>query len=344
MDPSSIAAESLYPFKKYDAELLRNLPHYREDFFFFFLEEYYHSSGYLLPYLVSLFERAPEAFAKKGTIVHSFKISESESLELMRKFPFVSLVIRTDAEYFFYQKYCQGKPFEEIPNVTYRNEDGEPVASFSEDVGYPLSEYLVPGYRNGVAIRDKDSIHRIIGLLDDDGDRTDDREFYRRPKARVVEHLEKSLASQGYAMLTTGRGCKYGCTYCYRGVKYSKIRQIPLETIEADLEELKKYGFKTVYLYDDCFLTTNADRIDEIVNLLGRYPFRYQIAVRYEICTPAMFRKLQDLSISFVQIGLQSVSKATNAVMGRGFREEPFRNVVAEFKKRGTYVSVDTIL
>ena len=216
MDPLSIVAESLYPFGKYDAELILDLPRYREGHLFFFLEEYYHSSGYLLPYLVSLFDRVPEAFEKKKTIVHSFKISEGESLELMRKYPFVSLVIRTDAEYYFYQKYVEKKPDAEIPNTTYRDAEGNPVSSFSEDVTYPLSGYLVPGYRNGIAVRDKDSLNRIVGLLDDDTAKTDDREFYRRPKARVVEHLEKSLVSQGYAMLTTGRGCKYGCTYCYR--------------------------------------------------------------------------------------------------------------------------------
>lgn len=99
-----------------------------------------------------------------------------------------------------------------------------------------------------------------------------------------------------------------------------------------------------MYLYDDCFLTTNIDRIEEIVSLLASYPFRYQIAVRYEICTPETLRKLEKLNISFVQIGLQSVSKSTNAVIGRGFREESFRRVVSEFKNRGTRVSVDTIL
>ena len=64
-------------------------------------------------------------------------------------------------------------------------------------------------------------------------------------------------------------------------------------------ENLNKY--RNIYLYDDCFLTTNQHRLEEIIDLLSRYPFRYYIAVRYEMCTPQNFSLLSKLSFSQVQ-------------------------------------------
>jgi radical SAM superfamily enzyme YgiQ (UPF0313 family) len=76
-------------------------------------------------------------------------------------------------------------------------------------------------------------------------------------------------------MLTSGRGCLYNCSYCYRGAKYSSVRQISLETLKQDLDYLEELQYEYVYFYDDCFVTTNLRRMDEIIELLGKYRFEY---------------------------------------------------------------------
>lgn len=114
--------------------------------------------------------------------------------------------------------------------------------------------------------------------------------------------------------------------------------------MKRDLDVLKDCGFETIYVYDDCFTTTNFDRMAEIVELFASYDFEYQIAVRYETCTSENLELLKRLKLSFVQIGLQSVSKETNAKIGRNFHLERMKKVVSFLKENGAYVSLDVIL
>jgi len=140
-----------------------------------------------------------------------------------------------------------------------------------------------------------------------------------QPKAQmtnVLRHAEERI------MLSTGRWCKYKCSYCYRGAKYSKIRQIPLDVVEQDLSYLEKMGYSDIVFYDDCFLTTNADRINDIVILMNKYSFRYHISVRFEMCSEEILKLISETKLSSIQIWLQSVNKDANKTSKRGFQEK----------------------
>lgn len=343
MNPFEIRVETMYPFPKYHAELLENLPKFPEKAFLFFLENYYHSSIFNDRYVASLFEAVPEAFADKEILIQSSKMGEEASLEYMDRFPFVDVVVRTDVEYYFLEKYVRGKKDSEIANVTYRDENGKPAVSAAEEVSFDLAECVFSAYEDGVAMREKDNYHRIVGYLNEDTGSEDDKFYYKKTRASFLRQLDATFLKKK-ALITTGRGCRYKCTYCYRGAKYSKVRQLPIETIKKDLDILKNCGYSTVYVYDDCFGTTNYDRMSEIVKLFSEYDFEYQIAIRYEMCTPENLELMKGLKLSFVQIGLQSASKATNAKIGRNFHLERMKKVVEFLKKNGAFVSLDVIL
>lgn len=342
-NPLEIRVESIYPFPKYRQALIRELPKFQEKTFLFFFENYSHSSIFSDRYVAGLFEEVPEAFENKEILIQSSKIGEAESVEFMKRFPFVKTIIRTDVEHYFLEKDVRGKKESEIANLTYRDANGNPVVSAAEEVDYDLSEYVFPAYEDGVALREKDNYHRIVGFLNDDTGNEDDKFYYKKTRASFLRQLDATFLKKK-AILTTGRGCRYKCTYCYRGAKYSKVRQIPLETVKKDLDILENCGFKTIYLYDDCFGTTNADRMAEVAALFGSYDFEYQIAIRYEMCTPENLELLKNLKLSFVQIGLQSASKATNAKIGRNFHFERMKKVIEFLKKNGAFVSLDVIL
>jgi radical SAM superfamily enzyme YgiQ (UPF0313 family) len=178
-------------------------------------------------------------------------------------------------------------------------------------------------------------------LLDDDTERTNDKVYNRRSKKKYIQWLY-SAAHKNQVMLTSGRGCRYKCPYCYRGVKYSTVRQIPLDVVKQDLDYLHSIGVKEVYFYDDCFLTTNFSRLAEMTDMLGLYDFKYYIAIRYEMCTEANFLLLEKLKFSFVQIWLQTVSE--NDFTKRSVRISNFSQVIERFKKQGAIVSIDLIL
>jgi coproporphyrinogen III oxidase-like Fe-S oxidoreductase len=145
-------------------------------------------------------------------------------------------------------------------------------------------------------------------------------------------------------MLTTWRWCKYKCIYCYRWVKYSIVRQIPLDILKKDLDYLSNIWVKWINLFDDCFLTTNADRLEEIIDLFWNYDFVYRIAIRYEMCNSKTFELLKKMKLGSVQIWLQSVSKETNKLIKRNINEDNFKKILYEFKKRWVLISIDTIL
>ncbi len=84
--------------------------------------------------------------------------------------------------------------------------------------------------------------------------------------------------------------------------------------------------------------------MSEIVQLFSEYEFEYQIAIRYEMCTSEHLEQLKNLKLSFVQIGLQSASRHTNAAIGRNFHLERMKKVMAFLKNNGAYVSLDVIL
>jgi radical SAM superfamily enzyme YgiQ (UPF0313 family) len=162
-----------------------------------------------------------------------------------------------------------------------------------------------------------------------------------QPRSVLTETIRWS---QERVMLSTWRGCKYKCAYCYRGAKYSKIRQIPLDILEKDLIYLEKMGYKEVLLYDDCFLTTNVDRLEEIVTIMRRHQLKYHIAVRFEMCSPERLTLLEDAHIQSIQIGLQAVSIAANKLSKRGFHDGSFTRVINSLRERWIRVSIDTIL
>ena len=158
-----------------------------------------------------------------------------------------------------------------------------------------------------------------------------------------MRHLEQAR-NEKKALITTGRGCRYKCSYCFRGAKYANVRQLPLETIRQDLDSLRKHGYESVYVYDDCFLTTNAGRLKEISDLFASYGFGYQVAIRYEACNPESLELLKTMGVSSVQIGMQSSSAETNAKIGRGFRFNHLKSIIEKMKNNGMSVSVDVIL
>ncbi len=336
MNQDRIRVQSCYPYETFFAEFNANINSYPEEIYFFFLENFYHSSSYASKELVQIVSK----IKNKRIIVQSSKISEYDAIRIMTMLPSIELVIRTDPEYVIYQQAVNKVSIQDVANVVYR-ENGVPTATKHEDVSYPLSDYIFPAYTNGKLLKDKDTVEQICRFVDPDNERTDPRILYNQPRRMQIEMLHRDDARR-VAMLTSGRGCKYKCSYCFRGVKYSSVRQIPLDVVEADLAYLKANGFNRIYFYDDCFVTTNRDRIDEIIGLMQKYDFSYYIAIRYEACNPEILERLSVLTFYRVQIGLQSIKH--NAAHKRSFNHEKLVQAVSRLKKANAVISIDLIL
>lgn len=320
MSVNNVHITSVYPFIQHFRDACRIAETCEQDSIVIFLENFYHSSVYANKELFVMLTHLKH----KKVYIHTLKTSEEECYKLMRDYPCIELIMRTDIEYVIKEELINDTPIEDIPNVTYRDINGNTHNTTKESVTYSL-DFLTPAYTNGIAYRDKDSVEDILSKCPPDDCYTE-----------WLVNVPKS------AMLTTGRGCKYKCAYCYRGVKFSTVRTIPLNVVEKDMIYLQQQGVKRIYFYDDCFLTTNKDRIDDVITLMKKYPFEYYIATRHEMCSDDVVSKLDGVSFYFVQIGLQSLKHIPN--MRRGVNVDKFSDVITKLKNIGAEVSIDTIL
>lgn len=337
----NILVEIVFPFDKYLNTFFKKLNTFDEDYFVFYLENSYHSNIYWLKFLYKCLNQLKNSKSHPKIIVYSLKISSSESKKILKEFSFVKLIIRTEIEYFFNEYFHNRTKLENIPNILFNN-NLNIIETQTEAIDYDLKEYILWWHYSWFLNKFALSKDYIINILDEDNEFTTDLISTKWPKNRKIKEFRYS--SETIAMLSSGRWCKYNCSYCSRWVKFSKIRQIPLDIIKKDLDYLKWMFYSDIYLYDDCFLTTNCDRLDDIINLLSEYDFYYWISIRYEMCTPEVFVKLQKLNFYRIQIWLQSISIKSNIEVWRWLNKEKFASLVKLFRKRGVIVSIDLIL
>ena len=339
----NISLEYVYPTNIYTNLLLENIWNYDEDYFIFYLENYYHSNDFALLFIKTILEKISKLKWKKPKIIiHTLKAELKDCKELIEKYAFVVSIVCCDIEYFFNEIFYKKTNLEDIENILWRKDDLEVKINKTNDILYDLWDYIIWAYHSKHYSHFPKSKDYIISLLKDDDENTDKYIYHKKPKEEFIKLFRKS--PQTKVMLTTWRWCKYNCSYCYRWAKYSKVRQIPIETIKKDLDYLEKTYYEDVYFYDDCFPTTNYDRLDEILDLLSKYNFSYCISARYEICSPEILKKFAKANITMIQIWLQSVSLEANKESKRWFRQEAFSKILSQMKDLWIGISLDIIL
>lgn len=332
----------VYPFKKYVEKLINNIEWYNEDYFIFYLENYYHSSGFALWFLELVLDKLSRTKNNPKIIIHTLKTPNKKIEDLMKKYDSIYLIINSDMELLFLELFHKKTNILEIPNIIYRDDSWIIHVNKEENVKNDLWEYILWAYHSWYYAKFSKNKDDIISLVDDDDEFTDDNIYYSWSKEKYVKSFR--YYSQTDAMLSTWRWCKYNCSYCYRWIKYNDVRQIPLSILKKDLDYLQELHYDYIYFYDDCFITTNLNRIDEIIELLSKYNFSYWIAARYEVCTSSILKKISKLNIKRIQIWLQSISLKVNNETKRGFNLKEFSKTLNELNHLGISVSLDLIL
>ena len=270
----------IFPFNKFVDKILSELKSFKEEYFIFFLENYFHSSNYAMSFIKIILEKLKKQETKPYIIIHSIKAPKNEIINLINKYDFVLLIITWDIEKFFNDFFYKKIKIEDIWNIIYKDDKWEIKINKQENITENLWEYIIWAYHTKYYSFFPKVKDNIIAIIDDNKD-SNDNIYYKWSKYKIIKYFRYSWETE--AMLSTWRWCKYNCTYCYRWVKYSIVRQIPLKIIKKDLDYLQKLWYRYIYFYDDCFITTNKDRLCKIVNLLNKYDFTYWISSRYEI-------------------------------------------------------------
>lgn len=340
---NQFSIEYVYPFRNYFEYIAPKLENFEEEYFLFFLENYYHSSDYAYNFLLKILTYLEQNNIQKKVIVYTLKSTLPNIKYLFEKFTNVVLVVNTDIEYFFNELLYKKTNILDIWNIYFRDDEGNYHETQNENVDYDLGEYIVWWYHNEYFMSFPKSLDEIIAIRSHEKKLNyNDNIFYQWTNEKYIKTLRN--INNDAIMLTTGRWCRFNCTYCYRWVKYSKVRQIPLDMIKKDLDYIQKLGYKNIYLYDDCFVSTNENRLDKIVSLFSEYNFSYQIASRYETLNEINLEKLSWANITVIQVWLQSISKIANRDSKRNIDIEKFKNVIENMKLKGIEISIDLIL
>ena len=337
---NNINLEIVYPTNNYINNLFKNCKYFKEEYFVFYLENSYHSNNYSLNFLKVFLDKAE--LSNKKIIIYSKKINDEKSEILLKNYENIILIIKSEIEYFFYQFFYNKLDINNIWNLIYRQTNWSLIYTKKEDVNYDLKDYILWWHYSWYLDKFQKSKDYIMNMIDDDNDRTSNLLTYNYPKNIKISHFRNQ--TDDFAMISSGRWCKYKCNYCYRWAKFSKIRNIPITIIKKDLDYLNNNFYKNIYFYDDCFLTTNYDRIDAILWLMSKYQFKYWISIRYEICSDEIFEKLLKINFYRIQIWLQSTSFIGNKASWRNVNIEKFKLLILKFNEKNIHTSIDIIL
>lgn len=340
---NQISLSYVYPFKSYFDYISENLFDFEEEYFLFFLENYFHSSDYAYNFLLKVLKFMEYKKIDKKVIVHSLKTPSKEAENIIKKFDNVLLLISSDVESFFNEFFYKKTLIKNISNIYFKDDNNIVHINKYKNVDYPLKEYILWWYHNWYFLNFPKSADKIVYLrLKEKRKKYDDNIYYAWTNEKYIKQLKK--ISRDSAMISTWRWCKFKCSYCFRGVKYSVVRQVPLEVIKKDLDFLEKLWYRHIYLYDDCFFSTNEGRLDEIINLFSKYKFSYQIASRYEVLNQQVLKKILKGNITRIQIWLQSISKTSNMESKRNLNIQDFVDTIQELKTKWINISIDLIL
>ncbi len=136
--------------------------------------------------------------------------------------------------------------------------------------------------------------------------------------------------TRNYKTLTT-RGCPHACSFCaeatlakmYKGQRYLRKRSVP-HVIE-ELEWVKReFPFvESIFLFDDTFLARTTEEILEFSKEYKKHiglPFHIQASPT--TLSEERMEALIDAGLSFVEMGIQSVSRTGKQIYNRGVSNE----------------------
>ncbi len=139
-------------------------------------------------------------------------------------------------------------------------------------------------------------------------------------------------ATEEHTMLMeTSRGCRYRCKFCYYPKSYDSIYRMSPGEIENNLRHACRRGVKEIYLLDPT-LNQRPDFAD-LLRLLGRgnpdHQFTYSAELRAEGIRAETARLLREANFQEVEVGLQSIDRTAQKLMGRHVSLDSFERGTA---------------
>ncbi|MBF0481614.1 MAG: B12-binding domain-containing radical SAM protein [Desulfovibrionaceae bacterium] len=149
--------------------------------------------------------------------------------------------------------------------------------------------------------------------------------------------LRESLAGlTGDVSIIASRGCPFNCTFCYNVLGRHSHRMRSMDNLFAEIDcLLSKYDVKTLGLVDELFAAKPA-RVHEFCERIKPYGVRWHTQLRVDSVDEGAIEAMREAGCYHVQYGLESMSPAVLASMGKKITP---RQIVAALElthKKGT--------
>ena len=141
--------------------------------------------------------------------------------------------------------------------------------------------------------------------------------------------LDKMLeyAPKRYLTMSTGRSCKFRCTFCFH-TSGQTYRQRSLNSFFEELDYVvDKYGIDNIYITDELF-ADDFERLNEFCSRIKRYNILWAIQLRVNIVTRELLQLLKDSGCIIISFGLESADNTVLRSMRKGITIEMIENAL----------------
>jgi len=153
------------------------------------------------------------------------------------------------------------------------------------------------------------------------------------------------------AFLYSSRGCKFGCFYCFRSIKYEQFRFFSAKRFYDEIEYIyKKFGIGRFFVLDDAFVFSK-ERIERFIEEYDKRKektdldnIRLFVCARPEQLDEEMLQLLRKINVVWIQVGLQTVNPGLQNYMLRSNEMKKFQEIALIAKNNNIKLLVDVIL
>lgn len=154
------------------------------------------------------------------------------------------------------------------------------------------------------------------------------------------------------AFIVSSRGCSFGCFYCFRSVKFEKVRYFSVGRFYDEMEYLfDNFGVWRYFVLDDAFLYSKK-RLREFAGEFARRVERnpglnkvvLNVMARPETIDEEVVDILSKLGVGYLQIGLQTINPDLSHYMKRAVETGYFTEISGWLKSKNIKLHLDVVV
>lgn len=140
-------------------------------------------------------------------------------------------------------------------------------------------------------------------------------------------HL-KNISHQDKQLLSTARGCPFGCSFCHRSIRKDTMRYLNGENIFNDmLTMFYSFGIKKYYIVDDTF-GINKNQLSTLVKKIkaSNLPIKWSCMSHVAALTEEKIQLMSEGGCSTIHLGVESGSEKMLKILGKDTTIDKIKN------------------